>query len=435
MKRLTISVVIALLVAIALTSFVGCQKEAAEEAVQETQPAPAPAAPAAAETEAETAERGAYEDGIYIAMEDGFSNGWKYVATITVENGMITDAEWNGVSESAGATKKAYDMAGKYNMVAYGGAQAEWYEQAALAEAYLLETQDPAAITYTDDRGHTDDIAGVSVHVIEFFELAEKALAQGPVGTGNYIDGAYYMFADEYAGSGWKEYVSLTVLNGHIAAVNWSAVNRDGHDKKLYDAAGKYNMVAYGGAQAEWSEQAARAEEYLMKVQDPLAITYVDDDGHTDAIAGVSIHVDALFDLAKEALMAGPRELGKYADGGYYAIADESSNGWTEYVALNVVNGTIANVYWSALNEAGDDKKVYDMEGNYNMVAYGGAQAEWFEQAARAEAYLLETQDPTAIEYVDDEGHTDAIAGVSIHVDALFDLAEKALENGAISYE
>jgi len=178
MKKLTISVVIALMMAIALTSFVGCQKEAAEEAVQQTPP---PAAPAAAEPAAEPAEQGAYEDGIYIAMDDGFSNGWKYIATITVENGMITDADWNGVSESAGDNKKDYDKEGKYNMVAYGGAQAEWYEQAARAEAYLLETQDPSAIEYVDDEGHTDAIAGVSIHVNALFELAEKALENGAI--------------------------------------------------------------------------------------------------------------------------------------------------------------------------------------------------------------------------------------------------------------
>jgi hypothetical protein len=62
-------------------------------------------------------------------------------------------------------------------MVEKGGAQAEWHEQAKAAEAYLLEVQDPTAIEYTDDEGHTDAISGVSIHVIEFFDLVEKALA------------------------------------------------------------------------------------------------------------------------------------------------------------------------------------------------------------------------------------------------------------------
>ena len=57
-----------------------------------------------------------------------------------------------------------------------GGAQAEWHEQAEAATAHLIEIQDPTSITYVDDAGHTDDIAGVSINVDTFFELAEKAL-------------------------------------------------------------------------------------------------------------------------------------------------------------------------------------------------------------------------------------------------------------------
>ncbi|MDK2800646.1 MAG: hypothetical protein PWQ70_2265, partial [Clostridiales bacterium] len=66
---------------------------------------------------------------------------------------------------------------GKYGMKEKGGAQAEWHEQAEKAEAYLLKTQDPTKITYTDDEGHTDLISGATIHVKEFFELANEALA------------------------------------------------------------------------------------------------------------------------------------------------------------------------------------------------------------------------------------------------------------------
>ncbi|NCB01933.1 MAG: hypothetical protein EOM67_07170 [Spirochaetia bacterium] len=428
MKKIGILFMVALLVSFMMISLVSCTKKA-ETVV----------APAATVTESPKANavQGTYKDGIYFAVEETFaSSGWKYAVTLEVENGSIVKADWNGVNVSAGATKKAYDKAGKYNMVKFAKAQAEWYEQAAKAEAHLLETQDPSKITYKDAEGHTDDIAGVSIHVVEFFDLAKVALAKGPVGRGSYADGAYYMVDNEFASSGWKEYVALTVINGNIVGVNWSAFNRSGDDKKLYDAAGKYNMVKFGKAQAEWSVQAARAEAYLIETQDPSKITYKDDEGHTDAISGVSVHVNSLFDLASAALKAGPRELGPYKDGGYYAIQDAfGSSGWKEYVSLFVENGNIVNVYWSALNEKGDDKKVYDMDGKYNMKAYGKAQAEWYEQAAKVEQYLLDSQDVAKISYTDDEGHTDAIGGVSIHVNSLFELAAQALKNGVVSYK
>lgn len=434
--------ILLLVLALSMTALfmVGCAKEsepASAAPAAPAAPAPAAAAPAPAPAPAASDEPESYVDGIYFAMDEEFgSSGWKYAVTVTVQGGKIADVDWNGLNVNAGVSKKVYDKAGKYNMVKFGGAQAEWYEQAERAEAYLIETQDPSAITYIDDAGHTDDIAGVSIHVVEMFDLVEKALAAGPAGIGPYMDGAYFAMADEYPSSGWKEYVSLTVLNGRIAAVNWSAVNKKGDDKKPYDKAGNYNMVKFGGAQAEWSEQAKAAEDYLIEIQDPSDITYKDDEGHTDDIAGVSIHVDALFDLAAEALENGPVELGPYADGGYYASEDEfSSSGWKGYVSLLVKDGNIVNVFWSAVNEAGDDKKTYDMEGNYQMVARGGAIDEWYVQAQRVEDYLLETQDPKAITYKDDEGHTDDIAGATIHVNDFYTLVEKALAAGPKKYE
>lgn len=429
MKKISILFMMGLLVTLMMVSLVSCQKKA-ESPVKATDAA------VVKETPKASVAKGSYTDGIYFAVEDSFSSsGWKYAVTVVVENSTIVEADWNGVNVSAGATKKDVDKAGKYNMVKFGAAQAEWYEQAQKAEQHLLETQDPTAINYTDNEGHTDDIAGVSIHVVEFFDLAEKALAQGPVGRGMYADGAYYMLDDKFASSGWKEYVALTVINGNIVGANWSAINKTGDDKKLYDAAGKYNMVKFGGAQAEWSVQAAKAEQYLMDLQDPSLVEYKDDEGHTDAVGGVSIHVDGLFNLAAKALEAGPRNLGPYTDGGYYAIQDSFNNGWKEYVSLFVENGTIVSAYWSALNEKGDDKKVFDMDGKYNMVAYGGAQAEWYQQAAKVEQHLLNTQDVSAISYKDNEGHTDDIAGVSVHVDSFYELAAKALKNGVVSYK
>ncbi|MDC7238284.1 MAG: hypothetical protein PQJ45_10985 [Sphaerochaetaceae bacterium] len=425
MKKNSILFNMTLLVVLMSVTLVSCQKKSEE------------AAPAAQETQKEVvAKTGSYEDGIYFAAEENFaSNGWKYVVTLVVEEGNITSADWNGVNVSAGFDKKSLDKAGKYGMKQIAGSQLNWYEQAEKAEQYLLETQDPTQISYKDDKGHTDDIAGVSVHVIEFFELAEKALANGPVGRGQYEDGAYFYSDSQFPSSGWKDYVSLTVINGNIVGVNWSAINKMGQDKKAYDAAGKYNMVEFGGAQANWSTQAERAEKYLMETQDPSQISYKDDEGHTDDIAGVSVHVNALFNLADAALKAGPVEMGPYTDGGYYASYDEFANGWKEYVSLFVQNGNIVDVYWSALNEDGEDKKDYDMAGNYKLVELGGAQAEWYEQAALAEQHLLETQDVTAITYKDDHGHTDDIAGVSVHVNGLYELAAKALENGVVTVE
>ena len=381
---------------------------------------------------AATPEANVWEDGIYFASEEEFaSSGWKDSVTLTVSGGKITKADWNGVNIAGGADKKTFDKAGKYNMVKFGKAQADWAVQAQKAEKHLLATQDPTAITYKDADGHTDDIAGVSIHVDGFFTLAEKALKAGPVGRGPYADGVYFAIDDEFASSGWKEYVSLTVLNGRLAAINWSGINRAGYDKKAFDKAGNYNMVKFGKAQDEWSVQAAKAEDHLVEKQDLKAITYKDDEGHTDDIAGVSIHVDGLYALVEEALDAGPQTIGPYADGSYYASADDfDANGWKTTVSLYVSNGNIVHAYYSGVNAAGEDKQVFASEGKYGMIKGSKLGKEWHEQAKSTEEYLIKTQDPQKIKFSNPGGITDDIAGVSMHVGDFFTLAAKALAAG-----
>ncbi len=245
-----------------------------------------------------------YEDGIYFAQEDGFSesSGWKYVVTLEVKDGKIVSADWNGANINGGPNKDTVSELGEYGMVANGGAQAEWHEQAEKAEAYLLETQDPTAIEYTDEEGHTDAISGVSIHVVEFFDLAEKALNKGPVGKGQYKDGNYRAEMSEFS-NGWKYYADLTVINGYIVAADWDGIPEEGDKTKdEASASGEYGMVEKGGAQAPWVEQANKAEAYLLETQDPTAIEYTDEEGHTDAISGVSIHVVEFFELAEKAL-------------------------------------------------------------------------------------------------------------------------------------
>ncbi|WP_320127460.1 hypothetical protein [uncultured Sphaerochaeta sp.] len=345
MKKKTILGFLILLFSLVLL-ITGCSKSEAPAATSTT-PASTPAVKEVS-TPDKQADTAKYTDGIYFAMDDAYaSSGWKETATLVVEGGKIVSADWNGVNVNGGADKKTFDKAGKYNMVKFGKAQADWAVQAAKAEAYLISTQDPAKISYKDSEGHSDDIAGVSIHVSPFFKLAAKALANGPVGRGSLTDGAYFAIQDDYA-SGWKDFVSFTVINGRIAGVDWSGVNTAGEDKKAYDKAGKYNMVKFGKAQAEWYEQATKAEDYLVANQDFKKLTYKDEEGHTDDIAGVSIHVSGFAKLVDNALAAGPVAIGSYADGTYFASDDDfGTNGWKETISLFVNNGNIVNVNWS----------------------------------------------------------------------------------------
>lgn len=254
----------------------------------------------------EGAANGKYKDGIYFAQQKSFDEktGYKYMVTLEVSDGKITKADWNGASVNAGEDKKTLSKTGKYGMKEKGKSIAEWHEQAEKVEKFLVDKQDPAAITLKDDEGHTDAVSGATIKVKEFVELAKEALEKGPVGRGKYKDGPYRAEAKDFdAKSGWKETVDLTVVNGYIVAANWNGVHKDGgDDKKKQSVDGKYGMKEKGGAIAEWHEQAAKAEAYLLEKQDPTDIKYKDEEGRSDAISGATIHVKGFFDLAQEAL-------------------------------------------------------------------------------------------------------------------------------------
>ncbi|WNS41756.1 FMN-binding protein [Paenibacillus sp. MMS20-IR301] len=285
------------------TLLAGCgNNNTADNAAATNAPAAATTAPAAEATTAANAgtETGKYQDGTYYGTVDADAEtGWQTFALLTVEGGKITKADWNAFNvKNAGDLKKKVSEDGNYGLVKIGGAQSEWHEQAALAEAYLIEKQDPAALT-VDAEGKTDAVSGVSVHVSDFVGAAQAAIAAGPVAAGPYKDGGYKAEGEMDATSGWKSTVAVSVANGNIVAVNFSGVNAAGDDKKQYSVDGKYGMKA-GGAAAEWHEEIALAEKYFLENQGTAPT--LDAEGKTDAISGVSIHVGEYFTLAQKAL-------------------------------------------------------------------------------------------------------------------------------------
>lgn len=246
---------------------------------------------------------------------------------------------------------------------------------------------------------------------------------------GTYADGTYFAQEKEFDKSGWKYVVTMQVKDGKISSVDWNGVSKaSGPDKKTLSKEGKYGMKEKGKALGEWHEEAEKAEQYLIEKQDPKAIE-VKEDGSTDAISGVTIHVNALVSLAEEALAAGPVQTGPYKDGAYHAEQDKfADSGWKDTVDLTIMNGNIVAVNWDGVNKAGGDvKKKVSEDGKYGMKANGNSQAEWHEEAAKAEQFLLEKQDPKAFA-VKDDGSTDAVSGVTIHVNGFTELVEKALE-------
>ncbi len=125
-------------------------------------------------------------DGTYYAERDGYSDGYRENMSLTVENGRITDVLWDAENESGGKSKRQASYDGEYVMTADG---LMWHEQAQLLEARLTELQDPSKMVF-DDNGKTDAVAGVSIKINSFVELAQECCAKaGGVSEGTAIDG------------------------------------------------------------------------------------------------------------------------------------------------------------------------------------------------------------------------------------------------------
>lgn len=327
-----------LLIVIALVAslFVGCAKDTSTDAPADDAADNTTAADDTADDTADDstdvdaddttdAEEATYADGVYFARDE-IGARWTYFVTVTVEGGKITDAYWGGTNFVPQGDKRVLSENHEYGMVAYGSAASYWYEQAEAAEAWLIENQDPTAFEslYTDEEGHTEALttdggATVSIHVSEFFSLVEKALASDPITAGEYGNTVVVTAASEVGEKGWQELAEFIVVNGTIVAVDFDALYTfdfvaEGDDANaqyfLVDDEGKatpqskdqlkesYGMVAFGGSELEWYQQAELLETYVIENQDIYAVTA---DGYADGVTGVSVHAngfEALFHQA-----------------------------------------------------------------------------------------------------------------------------------------
>ncbi|GHV63854.1 hypothetical protein AGMMS49587_15010 [Spirochaetia bacterium] len=225
------------------------------------------------------------QNGIYFAQAPRYSGGWRDQVVLQVQGGKITSANWNAIGMGAGLPdRKAAAKAGKDT--------SGWAAQAEKAEAFLVSSQNSSATS----------VAGVTIPVEPFFALAKAALAAGPVPKGIYSkDGWYYAPAPAVDSFQTINTAIVTVVNGTIKDALWNGIlQMKGVDpsKIITSAAGKYPMQAPAGA---WHQQAPRAAEALISVQDPAKIA-VKADGKTDAITGVTIQVKDFLTAANLAL-------------------------------------------------------------------------------------------------------------------------------------
>lgn len=165
-----------------------------------------------------------------------------------------------------------------------------------------------------------------------------------------------------------------------------------------------YGMVAWGGAVAEWYEQADALAQYCVgKTMDQVLTGYSEDaDLATSAtiylggyVSAISVAVDNAKNLGAQA----GDELKLASMSNLASSKDNAAQLDLDAVALTMKDGVITSCYLDALQAkatmdekgvatAGNTKTKNELGDDYNMKAWGGAKYEWYEQAENFCAYV-----------------------------------------------
>ncbi|MBQ3192494.1 MAG: hypothetical protein IJB59_02860 [Oscillospiraceae bacterium] len=223
-----------------------------------------------------------------------------------------------------------------------------------------------------------------------------------------------------------------------------------------------YGMVAWGGAIAEWDAQAAALASFAIgKTVEELKSGAVDESGYapegTDLASSATIYLGG-YVSAIEAAAANARHLGAQAgdelklavingiDSSKSADAENAGNAQLDVnAAVVTMNGETIT---SCVIDAVQAKVAFDASGvitsdvsapvqtknelgeNYGMVAWGGAIAEWNEQAASFAAYVTgKTAEEVSGIAVDESTHptdVDLASSVTIAIGGFQALIAKA---------
>lgn len=161
------------------------------------------------------------------------------------------------------------------------------------------------------EHGETENL-GAKVTEKAFLNQFENAVVPLTLGKTELKSGTYFVESGEYSG-GYRDNVTLTVENGRITRAIWDAESENGgKSKRQASIDGEYVMTADG---LLWHEQAQLLETRLIELQSPTKLVY-NDDGKTDAVAGVSISISPFVTLAQKCLeQAGGQSEGTGIDG------------------------------------------------------------------------------------------------------------------------
>ncbi len=242
----------------------------------------------------------------------------------TADNTVKYTSEGKAISNDGFKTK--YELGADYNMVAYGGATKEWFEQADAFETVVVGKDLNAikALVAEGNKGTADVIAaGCTIMINEFVGAIEKAFAnladstataESSLKLGIYTQQSIKDATEEKDGQNQIEttvFAAATDANGKVLVAasdcvqvkfTFNATGASTYDltkavSSKRELGANYGMVAYGGATKEWFEQADAFNALCVgKTASQIVTLCATDNYGTDEVknAGCTILVDGL---------------------------------------------------------------------------------------------------------------------------------------------
>lgn len=215
------------------------------------------------------------------------------------------------------------------------------------------------------------------------------------------------------------------IIDGIAASVNFDkngqiTTDLTSNPQTKNELGDKYGMVAYGGAKAEWNEQAAALSKFAVgKTVKQLRDGAIDETGKapegsdlaTSATIYLGGYVDAIEEAVKNASGLGAKsgdtlKMATVTSLSSSTIATSDKEGVTQLDATVTALTLKGDVISSCVIDSVQAKVSIDGKGtitsdtkapvktknqlgkDYGMVAYGGAKAEWNEQATSFAKYI-----------------------------------------------
>ena len=322
MKKL-ICVLLSVLMLLSVSAFVACDKAPAEEPTLKFGLGVYTSTPSA--TDATEEKEGQGKVAITAAVITVDADGKVVACQLdTADHTVKYTLEGKAVANNGFKTK--YEQGADYNMVAYGGAAKEWFEQADAFEALVVgkTLTEIKALVAEGNKGTSDVVtAGCTIMIHEFVGAIEKAFANLADSTatasstlklGMHTEQSTKDAAEEKDGQNQVEttvFAAAVDANGKVLVAASDCVqvkftfNTTGAStfdttkaiSSKREQGANYGMVAWGGAAKEWFEQADAFNALCVgKTATEIAALCAADNYGTDEVktAGCTILVNGL---------------------------------------------------------------------------------------------------------------------------------------------